>query len=149
MGLLISVLAPQMASREFPQESTYVWSCSADTAVVMYTCADILGVSPFQMCLLWLRWFPSWTKVSWLTGSHLGWHEWPHFVLYTLCCLDWTTAILLVLLSTNLQPFGAEDGALTNEPHGQDPDRHLLNLDFLLYKRGFSLEWTMSFIAEI
>ena len=78
----------------------YGWSCSADTAALTM-CADILSVSPCQMCLLWLRSFSSWTKVSWLTDSHLGWHEWLHFVLYTLCCLNWTNAILLVLLSTS------------------------------------------------
>ena len=98
LGLLISVWAPLMASREFPWEPLCGWSCFTDTAVLV-TCADILGVSPCQMCLAWLRLFLSWTKVSWLTGSHLDWHEWLHFVLYTLCYLDWTNAILLVLFS--------------------------------------------------
>ena len=39
---------------EFPQEPIYGWSPSVDTAVLI-TCADILGVSPCQMGLLWLR----------------------------------------------------------------------------------------------
>ena len=50
----ISVLAPQLASEEFAQEPIYGWSCSADMATLT-SCADILGVSPCQMCLLWLR----------------------------------------------------------------------------------------------
>ena len=93
---LISVLAPLMASVGFLQEPECGWSCSADMAVLI-TCADILSVSYHQMCLLWLRWFCSWTKVSWL---YLGCHEWLRFVLYTLFYLDWTSAILWALLST-------------------------------------------------
>ena len=51
LGLLISVLEPLMASREFLQEPIYGWSHCADSAVLVM-CADILGVSPCQMCLL-------------------------------------------------------------------------------------------------
>ena len=50
LGLLISVLAPLMASEELPQETMYGWSHSADTAVLV-KCANILGVSPCQVCL--------------------------------------------------------------------------------------------------
>ena len=100
-GWYMTVLLDTLLARmEFAQEPIYGWSRSADTAALTM-CADILSVSPCQMCLLWLRSFSSWTKVSWLTDSHLGWHEWLHFVLYTLCCLNWTNAILLVLLSTS------------------------------------------------
>ena len=49
LGLLISVLAPLMASGDFPQEPVYGWSRSADMAVLT-TCAGISGVSPCQMC---------------------------------------------------------------------------------------------------
>ena len=48
---LVNVLASLMPSGEFPQEPIYGWSHSAVTAVLI-TCADILGVSPCQMCLL-------------------------------------------------------------------------------------------------
>ena len=50
LGFLISVLAPLIPRGEFPQEFIYRWSCSADAAVLV-TCADILGESPYQMCL--------------------------------------------------------------------------------------------------
>ena len=46
VGVLISVLAPLMASGE----SIYGWFCSADMAVKT-TCADIVGVSPCWLCL--------------------------------------------------------------------------------------------------
>ena len=49
-GLLLNVLAPLMAIREIPQEPIYGWPHSADTAVLIM-CADILSVSPCQMCL--------------------------------------------------------------------------------------------------
>ena len=101
MVLLISALVPLMASGEFPQASIYGWSRSADTTVRI-TCADISGVSPCQLYLVWLRQIPTWTKVSWLTGSHIGWHEWLHFVLYTLWSHDQANAILLVLFCTFL-----------------------------------------------
>ena len=51
LGLLISVLAPLLASGEFPQEPICRWSRSADMAALV-TCADILGVPPCQMCLV-------------------------------------------------------------------------------------------------
>ena len=73
LGLLISVLAPQipigefaqepmggawlfslalqLASVEFAQDPIYGWSRFADTAVLII-CADILVVSPLQMYLL-------------------------------------------------------------------------------------------------
>ena len=51
LGLLISVLASLIASGEFAQEPIYGWSHSADMAVLI-TCADVLGVSPCQTCLL-------------------------------------------------------------------------------------------------
>ena len=38
--------------------------------------------------------------MSRLTGSHIGWHEWLHFVLYTLSYFDRTNTILLVFLTT-------------------------------------------------
>ena len=50
LGLLISVMAPLLASGEFAQELIYWWSHSADVSVLI-TCADISGVSPCQMCL--------------------------------------------------------------------------------------------------
>ena len=50
LGLLISILGPPLASGDYPQEPIYGWSRSADPAVLT-TCADILGVSPCQMCL--------------------------------------------------------------------------------------------------
>ena len=53
-GLLITVLAPLMASGEFPQELICGRSCSADMAVLV-TCADILDVPLCQMHLTWLR----------------------------------------------------------------------------------------------
>ena len=73
-----------MESREYPQEPVYGWSHSADTALLISR-ADILGVSPRQLCLVW-------TKVPWLTDSHFGWQEWLHSVLYTLCYRDGTKA---------------------------------------------------------
>ena len=54
LGLLISDLAPLVASGEFPQEPVCGWSHSADTAVLI-TCVGILPVSPCRMCLLWFR----------------------------------------------------------------------------------------------
>ena len=49
--LLIKVLAPLMASGDFPQKPIYGWSCSAGMAVLVM-CADVLNVFPCQMCLL-------------------------------------------------------------------------------------------------
>ena len=46
LGLVVSVLEPLMASGEFPQDPICVWSCSADTAVLV-TCAGVLGESPW------------------------------------------------------------------------------------------------------
>lgn len=54
-------------------------------------CSD-LGSSPLE--------------VSWLIHSYFGWHEWLHFVLYALYCLDWTNAISLVLFSTSPSCWG-------------------------------------------
>ena len=51
LGLSVSILESLMASGEFIQEPINWWSCSADMAVQI-TCADILGESPCQMCLL-------------------------------------------------------------------------------------------------
>ena len=51
LGLSISVLAPLLASGEFPQELVYGWFLSADTAVLII-CVGILGMSLCQMCLL-------------------------------------------------------------------------------------------------
>ena len=39
---------------------------------------------------------------SWLTDSHFSWQKGLHYVLYTLCSLNRTNVILLVLLSTIL-----------------------------------------------
>ena len=50
LGFLISVLAPLIASGEFPQEPICGWSHYAHMAVLIMR-ADILGVSPCQMCL--------------------------------------------------------------------------------------------------
>ena len=47
MAVLLDTL---LASVEFAQAPSYGWSHSADMAVLV-TCADILGVSPCQMCL--------------------------------------------------------------------------------------------------
>ena len=49
LGLLISVLAPLMASGEFPQEPIHRWFCSTDM-VVLITCVDILGY-PLARCV--------------------------------------------------------------------------------------------------
>ena len=51
LGLLISVLAPQIPIGEFAQDPIYGWSRFADMAVLII-CADILVVSPLQMYLL-------------------------------------------------------------------------------------------------
>ena len=51
LGLLISALEPLMPSGGIFQESNFGGSCSGDMAVLI-TCADILGISPCQICLL-------------------------------------------------------------------------------------------------
>ena len=48
LGLLINASTPLTASGEFAQEPIYGWSPSANGAV-LFTCADIIGVSPYQM----------------------------------------------------------------------------------------------------
>ena len=54
LGPLLNVFTPLLASGESPQGPFCGRSCSADRAALI-TCADILGESPCQMCLLWLR----------------------------------------------------------------------------------------------
>ena len=51
LGLFNKCLDTPDASGEFPQELIYGWSRSVDRAALT-TCADILSVSPCQMCLL-------------------------------------------------------------------------------------------------
>ena len=84
-------------------------------------------------CLLaWLRYFPSWVKVSWLTGSRLGWHEWLHFVLYTLSDFDWTNAILLVSFfpSSTFTPIPTKP--LFLQYHGLTPKLYLDECGYLI-----------------
>ena len=50
-GTWLFCLTLLLASVEFLQDPVCRWSHSADTAVPII-CADILGVSPCQMCLL-------------------------------------------------------------------------------------------------
>ena len=50
-GSLDKCLGTPDGEWDFPQDPVYGWSCSSDTAVLV-TCADILGVSPCQVCLL-------------------------------------------------------------------------------------------------
>ena len=53
---------------EFPQEPIYGWLHSANMAILI-TCADILSVSPYQMCLCDLGSFPLDPKChGWLTA---------------------------------------------------------------------------------
>ena len=47
LGLLINVWAPLMASGELAQQPIYGWYMA-----VQIMCADILDVSPCQLCLL-------------------------------------------------------------------------------------------------
>ena len=51
LGLLINVLASLEANEEFIWEPIYGWSLSADMAGLTM-CADTLGMSPCQMCLV-------------------------------------------------------------------------------------------------
>ena len=51
----INALAPLLTGKCGISPGANLWVvCSADMAVLI-TCADILGVSPCRMCLLWLR----------------------------------------------------------------------------------------------
>ena len=50
-GTRLFYLAPLMAIGELPLGPVYGWSHSADLAVLIM-CADMLGVSLCQMCLL-------------------------------------------------------------------------------------------------
>ena len=53
-GTWLFCLAPMTASGDFLQKPNCGWSHFPDVAILI-VCADVLGVSPCQMCLLWLR----------------------------------------------------------------------------------------------